>query len=80
MRVLMSALQTASINTGSNIGNLLFLFLGVCVVFMIVFFIMRAMAMPPMAFTILYVIMGILLLICAIEFFFSGGSGTSVLR
>lgn len=58
----------------NNIGGLLMLFVGVCVCAGIVFFIMRALTLPPMAFTIFYVAMGILLLIVAIDFFF-GGSG-----
>lgn len=54
----------------SDVGNLLWLFVGVVVVLGIVFFIMRQVAAPAIAYTVLYIVIGIALLMLAMNFFF----------
>lgn len=68
----------ALIVSGSSIGTLLLWFVGVLVCFAIVFFIMRQLEAPPIAYKILYVIAGLIALLVAIDFFF--GVGPIVVR
>ena len=59
----------ALIVSGGGIAGLLLWFVGVLVCFCIVYFIMNALGAPPMAYTIMYVIAGIIVLLLAIDFF-----------
>jgi ABC-type glucose/galactose transport system permease subunit len=52
-----------------DIGSVLWCFVGVVVVFAIVFFILRQVGAPSFWFTVLYVIAAILALLLASEFF-----------
>jgi flagellar motor switch protein FliM len=61
--------------TSGNVGGLILWLVGVLICAAIVYAIMRAIAVPPWAFTVLYVIALVLLLILTVDFFF-GGSGT----
>lgn len=63
----------ALIISGGNIGSLLVWFVGVLVCFCIVFFLMKQLEAPPVAYKVLYVLIGILALLLAIDFFFGGG-------
>jgi hypothetical protein len=63
--------------SGGNIADLLFLFVGVLVVLAIVYFIMGQLGAGPMAYKVLWVVVALIVLLVAIEFFFGGrGSGT----
>jgi len=68
--------------SGGNIGNLLLWIIGVAIVFAIFWFIIKQLALPPLAYTVLYVIGAIVLLLLVIEFFFgsSGSSGPVLVR
>jgi len=58
---------------GGGIATLLYCFVGIVVVLAIVFFIMRTVGAPDIAYKILYVVGAIIVLILAIDFFFGGG-------
>jgi uncharacterized membrane-anchored protein YitT (DUF2179 family) len=72
----MLSLPLAYIVAG-NIGSLLMLVVGIVVCVAIVVFIMKQVSAPPMAYTILYVAIAVIVLIVAISFFFGGDSGVS---
>jgi hypothetical protein len=56
-----------------NIANLLFAFIGLVLVVCIVFFIMRKAGAPEWAYTVFYVVIGIIALLVVIDVFFGGG-------
>jgi hypothetical protein len=71
--------QLAYVVVGGSIASLLLLLVGVVVCVAIAVFILRQLAAPSIAYTILYVCVGIIALLIAISFFF-GGDGTVVTR
>lgn len=62
--------------TSGNVGALILWIVGVLVCGAIVYAIMRALAVPAFAYTVLYVIGLLVLLLVAIDFFFGGASAT----
>jgi hypothetical protein len=70
----------AVVVTGGSVGSLLLWLVGIVVCFAIVFAILRSLSAPPIAFTALYVIAGVLALLLAISFFFGGGDGAVIVR
>lgn len=57
-----------------NLGGLLWAFVGLVLVLCIVFFIMRQAGAPAVAYTVLYVIVGVIALLVVIDLFFGGGT------
>ena len=70
----------ALIISGGGIGTLLLWIVGVAVCFAIVYGIFRALVLPEWAYTALYVLAGVILLILAIDFFFGSGGPITVTR
>lgn len=53
-----------------DVGGVIWALVGLVVIFCIVLFILRSLAAPAIAFTILYVVAGLLGLLLALNFFF----------
>ena len=69
----MISLPLALFISGSLSGAL-FAFVGLVLVFCIVFFIMRQAGAPPVAYTVLYILLAIVALLVVIDVFFDGGT------
>lgn len=67
---------TVIITTSSLIGLLIWL-VGIFVVAAIIRFILQQLTAPPFAYTILYVVIALVVLLVAIDFFF-GGTTTGI--
>lgn len=57
---------------GGGIGSILLWFVGLLVCLCIVYFLMKQLEAPAVAYKILYVLIGIVALLLAIDFFFGG--------
>jgi hypothetical protein len=64
-------MNTLALITNGEIKSLAMLFVGVVVCGCIILFILKKLEAPALAYTILYVLAGIILLLVALDFFFA---------
>ena len=65
---------------GGSIASLLLWFVGILICLCIVYFLMKQLEAPPVAYKILYVLIGVIALLLTIDFFFGGTGGPVIVR
>lgn len=73
-------MTTLALIISGSVGSLLLWLVGLCIALAIVVFILKQLEAPPLAYKVLYVIIGVIALLLVIDLFFHNSGGTVIVR